>query len=178
MGSQPQPVTPVVRTASTTAQAPPGMVIKRSHKKKDPNAPPPPIVYVPASSFAASSHISIYTPVSSKAPPLPPHPPITFSMGSSKEPPKHPKDGDALLKSRIPVLPSNEEVERLLAIPALGYVEARGGWMEEDRRKPVRKFCEVCGYWGRVRCGRCGGRVCALECLGVHQEECFARYGA
>ena len=75
-------------------------------------------------------------------------------------------------------MPSQEEIERLLAMPPLSYTEARGSWMDDDRRRPVRKFCEVCGYWGRVRCTKCGGYVCALECLDVHKEECFNRYGA
>lgn len=44
-------------------------------------------------------------------------------------------------------------------------------------RYPPRYFCEVCGYWGRVRCTKCGARVCALDCLEVHREECLARYG-
>lgn len=100
------------------------------------------------------------------------------SLTSVPDPPAHPKDDDPLLVSRIPAMPSQEEIERLLACPPLSYMEARGSWTEEDRRKPVRTFCEVCGYWGRVRCTRCGGRVCALECLGVHQEDCFTRYGA
>jgi zinc finger HIT domain-containing protein 1 len=75
-------------------------------------------------------------------------------------------------------MPSQEEIERLLAMPALSYTEARGSWTDDDRRIPVRRFCEVCGYWGRVRCTKCGGYVCALECLDVHKEECFNRYGA
>jgi zinc finger HIT domain-containing protein 1 len=75
-------------------------------------------------------------------------------------------------------MPTQQEIEKLLAAPPLSYLEARGPWVEEDRRKPVRRFCEICGYWGRVRCKTCGGRVCALECLGVHQEECFTKYGA
>jgi len=104
-------------------------------------------------------------------------PPI-LSPGNSKLPIPHPSDKDPLLVSRIPGLPSQEEVERLLAIPPLSYNEARGSLVEEDRRKPIRQFCEICGYWGRVRCTRCGGRVCALECLNAHQEECFTRYGA
>lgn len=93
-------------------------------------------------------------------------------------PAPHWADSDPLLVSSIPPLPSQEEIDRLLAAPPLTYHEARGPWTATDRRKPIRQFCEVCGYWGRVKCTRCGGRVCALECLGVHQEECFARYCA
>lgn len=92
--------------------------------------------------------------------------------------PVHPGDRDPLLVSRVPEMPSQEELEKLLAMPPLTYLEAKGPWVEEDRRKPVRRFCEVCGYWGRVKCRNCGGRVCALECLGVHQGECFVKYGA
>jgi len=99
-------------------------------------------------------------------------------LATLPDPPPHPRDDDVLLKSRIPSLPSQKEIEKLLAAPPLSYNEARGSWTEEDRRKPVRHFCEVCGYWGRVKCMRCGGRVCALECLNIHQEECFTRYGA
>lgn len=75
-------------------------------------------------------------------------------------------------------MPTQAELEKLLTMPPLSYNEAGGKWTKEDRRRPVRVFCEVCGYWGRVRCTRCGGKVCALECLGVHGEECFTRYGA
>ncbi len=103
---------------------------------------------------------------------------LILSQGNGTIPAAHPLDNDPLLISRIPGMPSQEEINRLLAAPPLTYNEARGPWVEEDMRKPVRQFCEVCGYWGRVKCTRCGGRVCALECLNVHQEECFTRYGA
>ena len=102
--------------------------------------------------------------------------PIVFTEVA--DPPAHPRDRDPLLVSRIPAMPTQEEIKKLLAASPLSYNEARGSWTEDDRRKPVRHFCEVCGYWGRVKCMRCGGRVCALECLNVHQEECFTRYGA
>lgn len=100
-----------------------------------------------------------------------------FGPGKSVIPPQLPGDHDPLLISRIPQMPSAEEIETLLNQPPLTYLEAKGPWTEQDRRKPIRKFCEVCGYWGRVKCKTCGGRVCALECLGVHQEDCFAKYG-
>lgn len=103
-----------------------------------------------------------------------PNPPV----GSIGTPASHPEDNNPLLVSRVPQMPSQEEIEKLLSAPALTYLEAKGSVTAEDRRKPTRYFCDVCGYWGRVRCRRCGGRVCALECLGVHQEECFTRYGA
>lgn len=81
---------------------------------------------------------------------------------------------DALLVSRVPPMPSDEQLAELLAHPPLTYLEARGRWNEQSRR---RIFCEVCGYWGRVRCIKCGTNLCALDCLQTHQEECVTRYG-
>lgn len=77
-------------------------------------------------------------------------------------------------------MPSREEVEALLGERARGYGEARAGLEGPPGggRVKGRRFCEVCGYWGRVRCVACGTRCCALECLGVHKEECFGGYGA
>ncbi|KAM0274906.1 hypothetical protein ACHAQH_007758 [Verticillium albo-atrum] len=92
-------------------------------------------------------------------------------------PPAHPGDNDQLLVSVLPDLPDDEELRRLLSHPPLKYTEAKAGWGEADRQYPVRRFCEVCGYWGRVRCMKCGTRVCALDCLEVHREECVTRYG-
>ncbi|KAI0117181.1 hypothetical protein F4814DRAFT_415475 [Daldinia grandis] len=95
------------------------------------------------------------------------------------QPPSHPQDNDPLLTSRVPALPTPAELRALVSAPPLHYAEARGRWTAGDdgRRYPARVFCEVCGYWGRVRCMRCGARVCALECLDTHREECVSRYG-
>ncbi|KAK8056819.1 hypothetical protein PG993_002046 [Apiospora rasikravindrae] len=92
-------------------------------------------------------------------------------------PAPHPRDDDLLLVSRVPPMPTDEELKALLAAPPLTYLEARAGWGAEDRKYPVRVFCEVCGYWGRVKCIKCGTRVCALDCLDTHHEECVTRYG-
>ncbi|EGX90530.1 HIT finger domain-containing protein [Cordyceps militaris CM01] len=92
-------------------------------------------------------------------------------------PPSHPGDADPLLVSRVPALPSEAVMRRLLAAPPLSYGEARGNWGGGGGGYPVRVFCAVCGYWGRVRCLKCGTRVCALECLEAHREECVTRYG-
>lgn len=89
-------------------------------------------------------------------------------------PPSLQGDSDPLLASRVPEMPSDEELRKLLAQPPLNYGEATGDW---DGKYPVRVFCEVCGYWGRVRCMKCGTRVCALDCLEAHREECVTRYG-
>ncbi|KAI0136476.1 hypothetical protein BJ170DRAFT_13813 [Xylariales sp. AK1849] len=92
-------------------------------------------------------------------------------------PAAHPSDNDPLLVSRVPPLPSDEELRAFTSTPPLSYLEARAGWNEEDKKYPVRVFCEVCGYWGRVKCMKCGVKVCALECLETHREECVTRYG-
>lgn len=92
--------------------------------------------------------------------------------------PSHPGDADPLLASWLPPLPTDEELRELMRAPPLNYHQARGTWAnEEDRRYPTRYFCEICGYWGRVRCMKCGTRVCALDCLDVHREDCISRYG-
>lgn len=89
----------------------------------------------------------------------------------------HPGDKDPLLISHIPPVPTQAELEKLIAAPPLTYMEAKGELTDEDLRKPSRSFCEICGYWGRVKCMKCGTRVCALECLKTHQEDCYTRYG-
>ncbi|KAK3906926.1 hypothetical protein C8A05DRAFT_11299 [Staphylotrichum tortipilum] len=96
----------------------------------------------------------------------------------AKAPPRpHPGDADPLLVSYVPPFPADDELRTLMTAPPLSYLEARASWGEEERRYPVRLFCAVCGYWGRVKCMKCGTRVCALECLEAHREECVTRYG-
>ncbi|KAK3310547.1 uncharacterized protein B0T15DRAFT_498660 [Chaetomium strumarium] len=96
----------------------------------------------------------------------------------AKPPPRpHPGDNDPLLVSVIPPFPSDDELRALMTSPPLNYLEARATWGEEESRYPVRVFCAVCGYWGRVKCMKCGTRVCALDCLETHREECMTRYG-
>jgi zinc finger HIT domain-containing protein 1 len=75
-------------------------------------------------------------------------------------------------------MPKDLDLEALISTPPLTYLEARIGLTEGDQKRPTRSFCEICGYWGRVRCMKCGSRVCALECLRTHREDCYTRYGA
>lgn len=106
--------------------------------------------------------------------------PMPDSSGTSlleplqNEPLAHPSDNNPLLMSRVPDPPSDAEIQALLAHPPLTYLEARGTYNND---RPQRVFCEVCGYWGRVRCMKCGTRICALDCLETHREECVTRYG-
>ncbi|PBP24684.1 HIT zinc finger protein [Diplocarpon rosae] len=148
----------------------------RSHRKKDPTAVLMPTPLRRVSSVTSFTPAAIKSQPSTGDAPLPKAP--VLSQGSSALPKPHPGDADALLMSRIPAIPSQAEIEKLLAAPPLTYNEARGPWVEEDMRKPVRQFCEICGYWGRVKCMRCGSKVCALECLTQHHVDCLTRYGA
>lgn len=102
-------------------------------------------------------------------------PTYTLFTQSYRPPPlAHAGDLDPLLISKVPPMPTDEEMKKLLNRPQLSYGEATG---EAAGTYPTRVFCEVCGYWGRVRCMKCGARVCALECLETHREECVTRYG-
>lgn len=105
--------------------------------------------------------------------------PTTFNLldtPANPPPAPHPGDDDPLLASRVPDLPTDAELRALLAHPPLTYLEARGTY-NGSVGPPPRVFCEVCGYWGKVRCMKCGTRVCALDCLETHREECMTRYG-
>ncbi|KAL8388485.1 hypothetical protein RB595_009211 [Gaeumannomyces hyphopodioides] len=147
------------------------------------------------------------TPSSSTAPPPPLPPSQPQDVGSSdtarhkstilpaytgRTPAPHPADADPLLASRVPALPTDDELRALLLAPPAPYPElmARARRDQDDgdddeggegggrpRFPPARVFCAVCGYWGRVKCIKCGTRLCALDCLDVHREECVTRYG-
>ncbi|CAN8098926.1 unnamed protein product [Discula destructiva] len=91
--------------------------------------------------------------------------------------PTHPEDNNPLLESWLPPLPTDQELRELIKAPPLNFNQARGTWGDDQTRYPPRSFCEVCGYWGRVRCMKCGTKVCALDCLDVHREDCITRYG-
>jgi zinc finger HIT domain-containing protein 1 len=117
-------------------------------------------------------------------PPVPNQPPQSYPPDGTilpayqkPPPPAHPSDNDPLLVSRVPPFPADDELRALMTAPPLSYLEARATWGEEETRYPTRVFCEVCGYWGRVRCMKCSTRVCALDCLEMHKVECVTRYG-
>ncbi|KAI8635342.1 hypothetical protein F5Y19DRAFT_482579 [Xylariaceae sp. FL1651] len=127
-----------------------------------------------------------FDPVSTASATAPPQQPRSSILTPHPPPPAHPMDANPLLVSRVPPLPSDAELKALLAAPPLSYLEARGTWPSGNNAVPAgsggtqyppRVFCVVCGYWGRVRCMKCGTRVCALDCLETHREECVTRYG-
>ena len=73
-----------------------------------------------------------------------------------------------LLESYSPTAPSEELLDALIKTPALSYNAARA--TPSTSGKPQRHFCEICGYWGKVKCMRCGARVCGLECKRAHDD--------
>ncbi|KAI4203400.1 MAG: hypothetical protein LQ350_001921 [Teloschistes chrysophthalmus] len=78
-----------------------------------------------------------------------------------------PESQNPLLRSYIPEMPSEAVMEALLAGPPLSYNAARSA---PSAGKPQRHFCEICGYWGTIKCLKCGARVCGLECKNTHDE--------
>lgn len=97
------------------------------------------------------------------------------SRPSSKEA-KDPLEANLLLRTYIPSEPSPEVMQALISAPPLSYNAARAVLPSTGR--PPRHFCEICGYWGTVKCMKCGVRVCSLECQGTHDEgRCLKFYG-
>ncbi|KAK3394722.1 hypothetical protein B0H63DRAFT_461773 [Podospora didyma] len=107
------------------------------------------------------------------------YPPDGTILPAYQKPPPaaHPSDNDVLLVSPVPPFPTDDELRALMTAPPLSYLAARAEWGDAERQYPARTFCDVCGYWGRVRCMKCGSRVCALDCLDMHRQECVTRYG-
>lgn len=116
---------------------------------------------------------------------LPMHPPPKPSTPRIKTEPSIPSSSsplittaeeavDPLLATRgVPKLPSKRVMGALLAEPALSYEAAAAKPLEPSKRMPARRFCSICGYWGKVRCKRCGERTCGLkECYATHEGTC------
>jgi len=77
-----------------------------------------------------------------------------------------------------PILPfpSQAELDALLNAPPLTYNQARSA-PPPSTAPPPRRFCETCGYWGRVRCMKCGVMTCSVLCKDTHdQVQCLKMY--
>ncbi|KAL2815779.1 hypothetical protein BDW59DRAFT_153699 [Aspergillus cavernicola] len=85
-------------------------------------------------------------------------------------------DSDPLLKSYIPPAPSERLMHTLLSEPPLTYNASRAG--SPITGKSTRRFCCLCGYWGKIRCRRCHQRTCGgMKCYKTHEESrCGAIY--
>ncbi|KAF2814116.1 uncharacterized protein BDZ99DRAFT_231638 [Mytilinidion resinicola] len=79
------------------------------------------------------------------------------------------------IRSAVPAPLDDEKLQALLAAPPLPYAAARVG-PPGAGAPPQRLFCDTCGYWGRVKCLKCGARVCGLECKGKHDQSMCTRF--
>ncbi|KAH9862264.1 hypothetical protein IAQ61_010467 [Plenodomus lingam] len=77
---------------------------------------------------------------------------------------------DALLSvdERMPPPLDPNELETLLSSPPLSYAASHAA-PPPAGAPPLRQFCDNCGYWGSIRCRKCGARVCGLECKDAHE---------
>lgn len=76
----------------------------------------------------------------------------------------------------IAPLPTQAELEALLNAPPLTYNQARSA-PPAPSAPPPRQFCEICGYWGRVKCMKCGNMTCSVLCKDAHDEnKCLKFY--
>ena len=75
----------------------------------------------------------------------------------------------------VPSLPTREEMQALLDAPALTYNAARSA--PGPTSIAPRSFCELCGYWGRYKCLKCGAKTCSVDCEAVHvADRCLKFY--
>lgn len=82
------------------------------------------------------------------------------------------EDGDR----SIAPLPTQAELEALINAPPLTYNQARSA-PPGPGAPPPRQFCEICGYWGRVKCMKCGNMTCSVLCKDAHDEnKCLKFY--
>nr|POF15263.1 swr1 complex subunit vps71 [Quercus suber] len=78
--------------------------------------------------------------------------------------------------STVPRLPTTAEMEALLNAPSLSFNQARSA-PPPPGAPPPRQFCETCGYWGRVKCSKCGIMTCSVICKATHDEyKCLKIY--
>lgn len=115
---------------------------------------------VNASSAEGSPAPSVKKEDSRAATPKPTQPP-------GQAPAAHPPG--TILAAPPPVTISEEEIEELLSAPMLMYNAAKSAPPNMEGKKH-RVFCEICGYWGRAKCMKCGARVCGIECRETHDE--------
>ena len=100
-----------------------------------------------------------------------------IGSGASSQPAKEdPLEANHLLRTYVPAAPSDEVMDALVSAPPLSFNAARA--LLPGPGKPQRHFCEICGYWGNIKCMKCGTRVCGLECKDAHDEgRCLKFYG-
>jgi zinc finger HIT domain-containing protein 1 len=73
---------------------------------------------------------------------------------------------DPLLDTYVAEAPSEEVIAALTKAPTLSYGAIAAA--DTGLKTPIRRFCAMCGYWGKVKCTVCGAHVCGLACRLSH----------
>ena len=76
------------------------------------------------------------------------------------------EEEEELLKADIPEYPTRAEIEKLIRGPPLSFAAAAAP--ESEASVPFRKFCDMCSYWGMMKCSLCGSYICSLHCKMSH----------
>lgn len=117
------------------------------------------------------SRESSTTPTTPAAAPTPPPPAPTETKKLYYAIPRAgpPPPSQSILTPTEPLSITEAEIEALISAAPLFYTAAKSESPGEGAPRQ-RVFCEICGYWGRVRCMKCGARICGVECKGLHDE--------
>ena len=75
-----------------------------------------------------------------------------------------------------PLATVDASLTALLLAPPLTYAAARAA-PPPAGAPPPRRFCEVCGFFGRARCARCGAMTCSVACGEAHAAADAGRCG-
>ena len=130
----------------------------------------PPSRYTSAQALRRQSNLAHGPATPSEATP---GPPSSSFVPTVAQPSLHPNpsfDDDVLLSIDHCVPPplNLAELEVLLAAPPLSYAASHAAPPPADG-PPQRHFCDNCGYWGTIKCRKCGARACGLECKDAHE---------
>lgn len=102
----------------------------------------------------------------------PPPTPITNNI-------PRPQNSDDPLLSISNVMPppfTQSDLDALLSAPPLLYGASHAA-DSKPGGPPQRKFCDNCGYWGKIKCLKCGARVCGMECKDAHEATRCLKWG-
>jgi zinc finger HIT domain-containing protein 1 len=107
------------------------------------------------------------TPVEATPGPMTPEMATPTLLGSRIEPLLQMDDLLSIDRSMpAPLTPT--ELEALLLAPPLSYATSHAAAPAQGG-PPQRQFCDNCGYWGKIKCLKCGARICGMECKDAHE---------
>jgi zinc finger HIT domain-containing protein 1 len=168
------------RATASIAGAAAGSVTRGPSRTQQPPMAPPPrprTTPAPTTSNIKRETSSVEPPASTTTPKshtsgtVASQPPSSIGGSVALLPVNPVLDNDPLLKSHTPKMPSARVIQALLSEPPLTYNAARAKPL--DDATPVRHFCAICGYWGKVKCRKCGEWTCGLmECWRGHEAGC------